>query len=470
MLVLADCRIPAGRGDDTRRVHVFVDRGTIADITGADTAVHPDREVIDCGGMLLLPGAVDPHVHFCTPGLTHREEFDRGAAAAAAGGVTTAIDMPCTSVPPVTNARAMGEKIDVVSRLARVDYALWGGASGNLLANPRWREHLSSLAAAGVVGFKAYLLSGSPLFVELAPEQLEEVMAHARTLGLPVGLHAEDPGIVRDRTAAASAAGRCDWDAVADVRADPVEERAVALGIRLAERTGCALHVVHVGSGAAAERVREAKARGVDVTAETCPHFLAFTRDDLGTLGPLLKTAPIVKTAADRDALWTALADGTIDFVATDHAPCPLEEKLVPDVWAAYSGVPGVQTMLPFLLDEWLAHGRITLARLVEVASTAAARRWGLDHRKGSPAPGLDADFALVDTDGAWTVRAEDLRSKARWSPFLGRTFRGRIARTFVRGRLVYDASSGVVGEPGWGELLGRRTPPPAVRAGGSLS
>ena len=454
--VLADCRISTGRDNETRRAHMYVRDGRFCEIADGAAAVRAGFEAIDAGGLLALPGAIDPHVHFDTPGFTEREDFAHGSAAAAAGGVTTVIDMPCTSLPPVTSRRALENKLAALRDQSHIDYALWGGASGNLAANPRWPELLTGLAQAGVVGFKTYLLSGMETFTELDPTQLAAVMAHAAALGLPVALHAEDPFLVRDRAQQAWQAGRNDWDAVADVRADPVEEQGVVTGLDLAARAACALHVVHVGSAAAAARIADARKRGQDVTAETCPHFLAFTRDDFATHGPFLKTAPVVKTAADRDGLWRALADGTLDFVATDHAPCLVEEKLVPDVWQAYGGVTGVETMLAFLVSEGWNKSRLTLARLVEISSAAAARRYGLDSRKGALAVGKDADVALVDPEASWTVHGEDLHSKATWTPFQDATFRGRVQRTFVRGRLVYDAGADVLGEPGWGTFVRR--------------
>jgi allantoinase len=459
MFVLTDCRIPTGRGDETRRAHLYVRAGRIWELADGDGRGRPGREPIDAGGLLALPGAIDPHVHFDTPGFTSREDFEHGTAAAAAGGVTTVVDMPCTSLPPVTSRRALEHKLAIVRPMAHVDFALWGGASGNLLADTRWRDHLADLAAAGVVGFKTYLISGMETFTELEPGQLEAVLAHAATLGLPVGLHAEDPGLVRARSRALVEAGRNDWAAVAEARADPVELDGVTTGLEAAARTNAALHVVHVGSAAAAERIARERRAGRDITAETCPHFLAFTRDDFATLGPRLKTAPVVKGAADRDGLWRALADGTLDFVATDHAPCPLAEKEVDSVWQAYGGLPGVETLLPFLLGEGVHRGRLTLARLVEVVSAAAARRWGLDGRKGALAVGRDADIVLVDPDAEWTVRGAELHGKAGWTPFEGRVLRGRVMRTFVRGRLVYDAGTGVLGEPGWGTFVPREHP-----------
>lgn len=456
MFVLADLRIPTGRADETRRAHLYVRGGRIADVADGDARLRPGVEPLDGGGLLALPGAIDAHVHFDTPGFTHREDFAHGSAAAAAGGVTTVIDMPCTSLPPVTNRRALEHKLSAIGPQAHVDFALWGGAPGDLLREPGWRETLTGLAAAGVVGFKAYLLSGMETFPALQPAQLGDLLAHAAALGLPVGLHAEDPALVRERLEAARAAGRDGWDAVADARAEPAESLGVAAGLDALRRHGGSLHVVHVGAAAAATLVGEARRAGLDVTAETCPHFLAFTRDDFATLGPLLKTAPVVKTAADRDALWRALADGTLDFVATDHAPCPLSEKQTASAWDAYGGVTGVETLLPFLVSEGWRAGRLTLARLVEVVSAAPARRFGLDARKGALVVGRDADVVLVDPDAAWTVRGADLHSLAGWTPFEGRTLRGKVRRTFVRGRLVYDDGAGVVGEPGWGRFVPR--------------
>jgi dihydroorotase (multifunctional complex type) len=370
--------------------------------------------------------------------------------------VTTVIDMPCTSIPPVTDGASLRLKLAVVAPRAHVDFAFYAGGSANLLGEGDWKDRMAEASAAGAVGFKAYLLSGMDTFAALDEAQLEAVMIHAAALGRPVALHAEDPATVRRQTAALRAAGRADWAAVADARADPAEVRGVETGLRVAERTGCPLHVVHVGSGAAAARIGEAKRRGLDVTAETCPHFLAFTRDDFETLGPYLKTAPVVKTAADREALWAALADRTIDFVATDHAPCPRAEKETGDPWDAYGGVTGAETMLPFLWSEGVAAGRLSPRRLVDVTSASAARRWGLAARKGSLEPGHDADLVLLDPHGSWTVRGEDLQTKARWSPFDGRTFRGRVVRTFVRGRLVFDLAAGLPLEPGWGTFVPR--------------
>jgi dihydroorotase-like cyclic amidohydrolase len=258
MFVLTDCLVPTARANETRRCHLYVERGRIAQVAEGTERVRPGFEAVDAGGLLALPGAIDPHVHFDTPGFTDREDFAHGSAAAAAGGVTTVIDMPCTSLPPVTSVAALRAKLAAIRDQAYVDYALWGGASGNLLADLDWEQHLAALAAQGVVGFKTYSLSGMGTFTELTGAQFEAVMALAAALGLPVALHAEDPALVRKRTEALQAAGRNDWAAVAEARADPVEADAVTAALGALVASAGSLHVVHVGSAAAVARLAEA--------------------------------------------------------------------------------------------------------------------------------------------------------------------------------------------------------------------
>ena len=198
------------------------------------------------------------------------------------------------------------------------------------------------------------------------------------------------------------------------------------------------------------------KEMDVDVTTETCPHYLIFTCDDLAELGSLIKTAPVVKTAADRTALWTGLIEGMIDFLATDHAPCPLKEKQTGSGFNDYGGMPGNQLMLPFAFSEGYMKGRFSLARLIEVTSSNAAKRFGLYPRKGVLQKGSDADIALIDAKGHWDVKGSDLESKAKWTPFEGRRLDGRVVATLVRGEPVYTFEKGVVGGPGYGKWIKR--------------
>jgi dihydroorotase-like cyclic amidohydrolase len=305
--------------------------------------------------------------------------------------------------------------------------------------------------AADVLGFKAYLLSGMPSFERLNHYRLKQVLGAAAELGRPVLLHAEDYDYVRAATPAAMSTGTGPR-AYYQSRPESAEILAVASAAALASETDADLHIVHVGTAAAAAIVG-----GSRTTCETAPHYLAFALDDFERIGAPLKVAPPIKEAPNRDHLWAQLVDGTIDFVASDHAPCPAEEKTTGSIWTDYGGIPGTGTLLPFLYSEGYAQDRLSLNRLLEVTAENAARRYGLDDRKGSIAVGKDADLALVDPQATWTVRGAELHSKGKITPFEGMTFRGRVQATFVRGTVVYTADRGIVAPPGHGRWLRRR-------------
>jgi allantoinase len=414
---------------------------------------------IDVGGLVAVPGAIDPHVHFDEPGFTEREDFAHGSASALRGGVTTIIDMPCTSLPPVVSVDALRAKLSIVQSAARCDFALFGGVDARRVEadDPSWRADLAALHGAGVVGFKAYTISGMASYPALTAADLLEVFAAAASHGAVVALHAEDPEIVARLTRTLRAAGRLDPAAWAEARPSGAECLAVAGALLLQGATGVKLHVVHVASARAAELLAEARSAGADVSAETCPHYLAFTIDDLVRLGARLKTAPVVKGAADRERLWQLLACDGVQFVATDHAPCRYpEDKETGDIWTAYGGVPGTELMLPYLVSEGVHRGRLDWDRLIAVSSTAAARRYGLWPRKGSLTVGADADLALLDPDLEWTVRGADLASKGRFTPFEGHVFKGQVVKTVLRGHVAFDREAGFEAPPGTGRFVQR--------------
>lgn len=419
-------------------------------IESIDRAAGLGMVDIDVEGRWLLPGAIDAHVHFDDPGFTHREDFASGTIAAAAGGVTTVIDMPCTCIPPVTDFASLERKLRVIGPKARVDYALWGGVRGNGFSADAVKRSLQSLYSCGVRSIKTYLVSGMPTFEDLTVEQMREVMLAASDIGLTVGVHAEDKKLVTEATASEKAGGEGDGAlAYSRSRSAQAEARGIATCIELAEATHARVHVVHVACGEGVRLLREAKARGVPISAETCPHYLVFTVEDLLRMGSLLKTAPVVKSAADREALWEGIADGTIDMVATDHAPgqWPVE-KQSGSIWTDYGGVPGVELLVPLLLSEGVAKGRITLSRALELLSSEPARIHGLGSRKGALHPGMDADFAVVDAAAKWTVRAEHLMTRQKYTPFEGMELTGNVMRTFVRGQEVFSRDLGILGPP----------------------
>ncbi|MBT8396865.1 MAG: allantoinase AllB [Gemmatimonadetes bacterium] len=457
---LINARIPTG-GNGTAFREILVVDGKIAEVVGpGDGAGGEDTEVVDLQGHLLLPGIIDGHVHFDDPGFTHRENFETGTRAAAAGGVTCVVDMPCTSLPPVIGVSSLQSKLDEIRPKAHVDFMLWGGMSANVLVGDGWSKDLEDLVEAGVASIKVYMLSGMDTFKDLSKDQLRSVLTEARRLGIPVGVHAEDRKMVRALEAGLRGMGRNDPLAYAASRPEAAEVSAVQTMVGLCEITGTRVHIVHVACRRAMEVIAEARAEGLPVSGETCPHFLAFTVDDLEEQGSLLKTAPVVKAEGDRTGLWEGLAAGSLEFVATDHAAGQWpEEKETGSIWTDYGGVPGVETSLPYLYSEGVRTGRLTLERLVEVTASAPARFFGIDNRKGRIAVGLDADFAVLDETERWTVRAADLHNLNRYTPLEGRELMGRVRATILRGETAYSrAASGTetFGPTGAGEWVMR--------------
>jgi allantoinase len=455
---------------DFKRVSIRVRGERVAEIAES-LAPESGEETVDASGLLVLPGAIDPHVHFDEPGFTSREDFLHGSSEAARGGVTTVIDMPCTSLPPVLDLPALENKLAQISKSALVDFALYGGVSGHA-AEASISRDMAALAPK-VVGFKCYFISGMESFTRVTHADFALVIAEAERLGRPVLLHAEDFDYVTAATARVKAAraaaerpaaersstversSTLPWDDYYESRPEAAELVAVASALALARGREKSLHIVHVGTAAAAELVEAAGA-----SCETCAHYLAFGREDFGSeglaLGAALKTAPVVKGRAERERLWALLASGAIDFLASDHAPSTRAEKETGDVWSAYGGIPGVGTGFPYLYSEGLVRGRLSLPRFLEASSGSAARRYGLSARKGSIAPGKDADFVLVDPAGTTRIEGSKLLSKGRLTPFEGMVLSGSIAATYLRGRLVYDGRSprGIVAEPGSGRFL----------------
>jgi allantoinase len=430
--------------EKTQAVDIRVEDGRIVEIGSALAG----GEAVDASGMLVLPGGIDPHVHFDDPGYTHREDFYHGTCASASGGITTVIDMPFTSLPPVTDADNLAQKLDAVDSKAVVDFGFYGGVSAQ-----SW-EADGAAAMAGladkVLGFKTYFVSGMESVGRLDHYRFGQVLAQARALSLPVLLHAEDYDYVTAGTGPAMAGGAGPGDFYRS-RPEAAEILAVLAAAELAREQGADLHIVHVGTADAAQFLAER-----DVTCETAPHYLAFDLDDFQRIGAPLKVTPPVKSAGHRECLWELLAKGAIDFVASDHAPCPASEKATGSIWTAYSGIPGSGTLLPYMVSEGYLAGRLSLSRLLEVIAEGAARRYGLDDRKGAIAVGRDGDLVLIDPQQQWTVRGHESYSQGKITPFEGMTLRGRVVATIVRGELVYQADAGICVAPGHGRWLRR--------------
>ncbi|MEN8144446.1 MAG: allantoinase AllB [Gemmatimonadota bacterium] len=455
-------RVPAG-GDETRPASILVIEGKIAEITAPESLpAEAEEETVELGGLLVLPGVIDGHVHFDDPGFTQRENFETGTRAAAAGGVTCVVDMPCTSLPPVTSGRNLRTKLAVIEPKAHVDFMLWGGVSANAMADPDWRSNLGEIVRAGVASIKVYMLSGMDTFRDLSRSQLSEALTEIARLEVPVGVHAEDREMVHELTSRIRSEGRDGPLDYAESRPAAAEISAVTTMRDLCRGTGARVHIVHLSTGAALDIVTAARGEGLPMSAETCPHFLEFTADDLERQGSLLKTAPVVKGEADRDRLWAGLASGELDYVATDHAAGQWpDEKQTGSIWTDYGGVPGVELSLPYLYSEGVRGGRITLERLTELTASAPARFFGIEQRKGRLEPGFDADIVALADEDTWTVRAEDLHNLNPYTPLDGYDLTGRVRQTFVRGRPVYrldDDGEEWFGEAGVGQYVRRES------------
>ncbi|HLR36350.1 MAG TPA: dihydroorotase [Tissierellales bacterium] len=453
-LIIKNANIP--QGNDTVLTNILVKDEKIAGFVDSVEGMEA-REVLDAGGHLTLPGCIDSHTHFMYQGFPHRENFLTGTAAAAAGGITTVIDMPCCSVPSARSVDQLKLKIDLVEPQALVDYAMWGGVTGEDVREG-WLHNVQEQADYGVVAFKAYMTPSVPTYPRVTdPEMYEAFKAVAET-GLPIGIHAENYAMCDYYVKRFQKEGRMDGPAWAEARMELAEKVAIELGISFAEDSGARLHIVHMSTGIGAKLVREAKMRGLDVTSETCPHYLTLNYQEAMTkYGPLAKIAPPLRTKKDNEELWEGLANGSVDFIATDHAPYEIESekhKKGMNIWTSFPGIPGVETMVPILVSEGYNKGRISLSKLVDILSTNAAKHYGIYPKKGAMHIGSDADFTIINLDKRWTIDPKKQASMCGYLPLEGMELKGKVAKTIVRGHLVYkDVDESILAELSDGEL-----------------
>ena len=406
----------------------------IADGKIAALAEGSAREEIDATGLLVLPGVIDAHVHFNEPGRTEWEGIATGSRACAAGGTTTFFDMPLNSTPPVIDAASFEAKRGIAERESFVDFALWGGlVPGNL-------ERLKELRDAGVIGLKAFMArSGIDDFPMADAATLRAGMQRAAELDLLVAVHAEI-----DHPELSHGTSIDDYLASRPIA---MELEAIALALALAGETGCALHIVHVSSAAGVALIARARATGVDVTCETCPHYLVLNEEDVEKLGAVAKCAPPIRDERERRRLFDAVTAGHVQTIGSDHSPSPMSMKTDPDFFKVWGGISGAQHLLTLLFDAELPYERIQWATSENVAD-----RFLLAGRKGRIDAGLDADLVLVDPAGQTEITAESLHYRHRHTPYLGRTLRSRVRRTILRGETVC-LEGRLIGEPR-GKLL----------------
>jgi len=421
------------------------------------TQNNSHAQIVDGNFLLAMPGAIDPHVHFNTPGFEENDDFEHGSTAAAFGGVTTVIDMPCTSIPPVTSVKNLNEKLDALNGRSLVDYALWGGISGNNFENEiDIQKQVNELSEAGVAAFKTYLISGMSAFKDLTLEQMNLAMQYVSKTGKPLGVHAEDKFLVTSRQSEFQDMGINTWEAYCSTRDSKAEEKAIADLISIASSHNIRVHVVHLSSRAGLEQIIKAKTAGLAFTSETCPHYLYFTQTNFNDeeIRNFLKTAPPVKFEYDREALWEGLQNGDLSFVTTDHAGCYIEDgKISDNFWKVYGGIPGVEHRVPFLFSEGFLKGKLTLEQTIKLLSTNAADYFDL-RSKGSLEIGKDADIALINLWEGENILAGNMHSKGQFTPFDGMFFNSKVERTYVRGKTVVDKNGKAEENVGFGKFI----------------
>ncbi len=422
----------------------LVDRNILVD-EGKIVGISKDARVADRSyegrGRIAIPGGVDIHVHFRDPSSNEAEDFESGTFAAAHGGITTVVDMPNTT-PPVATAEAFLEKRKIAEKKSYIDFGLYGGIGTKSIGNA------VELAKAGALGIKTYMASQFPELSSYGTKELRETMLDVSKAGVPFMIHAED--------LEAAIGGDSESSVSHALKRPPIcESVAIARVLELARQLDIKVHICHLNSRAGLEVLKAFKSLGTSVTAETAPHYLSLTMEEMEKRGPYAKVDPPLRMKGDNEALLSGLKNRDIDLIASDHAPHPKEEKERgwDEMNAAPSGMPGVETTLPFLLD--LFHkGRLGLSDIIRVICVSPAELLGLYPKKGALAVGSDADITIVDPDRIFEVRHQNLLTKTHDSIFLGKNFHGSPAATFSRGELIFEGGE-VVAKPGRGKFLG---------------
>jgi allantoinase len=426
-LAIRSARVVTGGVE--RPATVCVHDGRIMSVAGYDAAVRADF-TLDVGADALLPGLVDTHVHVNEPGRTEWEGFASATRAAAAGGVTTIVDMPLNAIPPTVDAAALKLKREAADGRCFVDVGFWGGAI------PGNTGELATLHDHGVFGFKCFLVdSGVPEFPPLDAADLHATARELARIGAPLIVHAEDPALV------VAVPGGPAYAAFLASRPAAAEDAAIARLVALSRQTGARVHVLHLSSASALPTIAAAKAAGVPLTAETCPHYLVLAAEHVPDGATQFKCCPPIRDDANRDRLWRALADGVLDCVVSDHSPATPGLKETGDFGTAWGGIASLQLGLPLVWSEARRRGH-RLADVVRWTAEAPAALAGLS-RKGRIAPGYDADLVVLAPDAEFTVDPHKLAHRHPVSPYAGRTLTGEVRGTWLRGERVTGTPHG---------------------------
>jgi allantoinase len=424
---------------------VGVRNGSISDIYH-ENAYPPAETLIDASGHFVFPGIVDAHVHSFS---NLHEQFEHSTAAAAAGGVTTIIEMPYDQGAPVIDTDIFQRKIDLIHETAKIDVALLATVKKD--GDPRFIEPLKDL---GACGFKLSVFETDPeRFPRIDDDVLLELLPRIAETGLAVGFHAENDVIIESLISRYRHEGKVYPTAHCQTRPPVSETTAVLKLLELAYWTKVKLHIFHVSHPRCLELIDWYRSRGVDVTAETCPHYLVLHEEDMDTHKAFAKINPPIRKKADVEAMWRGVQSGLVDWIASDHAPWPLEKKQNTNIFDNGSGAPGLESLLPLMFSEGVVKRGIDPVTLAHYLAQRPAQRFKLAPRKGVIAPGADADFVILDPGRTWIYQAGNSRSSAQWSPYEGKEISGKVIKSINRGRVIYEEDT-VLAQGGDGRFI----------------
>lgn len=415
------------------------------------------KEIIDATGLIVLPGGIDMHVHFNDPGFTHREDFETGSKAAISSGITTVVDMPCTSIPQIKNRESLLIKLDSIKNKSFCDYALYGGITGDMVRDSNFND-LIELHNEGVIGFKIYGYSSAPYYENLSYGEMYELFKFLKKEDILFTIHAEDFSIIehfmektkKDKNLKGGEA----WIKARPYIAEPIS---IWNSSRLIKDTNLRLHIAHLSTSEGAKIVKERKNEGVKISCEVTPHHLLLTYDDLIENPILVKTSPPVRCYENRELLWKYLENGTIDSVASDHFSGEWSsEKNKENIFDIASGISGIDTIFPLIFSEGVMKKRITIKRFVEIISENPAKILKISKNKGAIETGKDADLVFIDLKRKWKIRGEKFYSKGKYTPFENYEISGKVVKVFLRGEIAFDENKGFLVESGYGKWIKR--------------
>jgi allantoinase len=420
--------------EGVRHAAILVDGERIRGVVPADQVPH-GIATRDFGSLVILPGLVDSHVHMNEPGRTEWEGFETATRAAAAGGYTLLVDMPLNCLPATATVEALEEKRKAVRDRCWVDWLAWGGVVSDN------QSHIEELADAGVAGFKCFLIHpGIDGFTMVTEQELRAALPHVVRTGLPLLAHAELAGPIDAISAQLCGSDWTKYQTYLKSRPDEAELAAIELLLSLCREYRFRLHIVHLSSAKALPMLGTARAEGLPVSVETCPHFLHLTAETIADGATLFKCAPPIRGAENREKLWQALREGAINLVASDHSPCPPDMKRLEEgnFRTAWGGIAGLSLALPIMYTEACARG-FGLTEIARWMAEAPAQLAGCHPRKGRIGPGYDADLVIFDPHAEFVATADDLHYRHRVSPYLGEKLKGRVKETYLRGAPVYS-------------------------------